>query len=152
MTPKTYAISIRQPWAWAILNGKDVENRVARGVTKTGAPRRPTSYTGLIGIHASQAVSRDGMRDPRILALAERLGVDLGQLPTGVIIGVAVVGETHLDDGACCGPWGDREVFRLPLTQPRTISAPVPARGGLGLPWAAREDAAHGVWEQLEEL
>lgn len=40
------ALSIRQPWAWAIINaGKDIENR-----------SWPTKQRGLICIHASKAV------------------------------------------------------------------------------------------------
>lgn len=42
----THAISIRQPWAWAICSGfKTVENRT-----------RKTSYRGRVAIHASTAI------------------------------------------------------------------------------------------------
>lgn len=44
------AISIQQPWAWAILHaGKDVENRTWR-----------TTYRGPVAIHASKAVDPEG--------------------------------------------------------------------------------------------
>jgi len=44
------ALSIRQPWAWLILNaGKDIENR-----------RWYTSYRGPILIHAATTLDRDG--------------------------------------------------------------------------------------------
>lgn len=46
------ALSIRQPWAWLIVNGyKDIENRNWR-----------THYRGPILIHASQAVDAEMMR------------------------------------------------------------------------------------------
>lgn len=42
------ALSVRQPWAWLIVNGhKDIENRVW-----------PTRYTGPLLIHASMAMTR----------------------------------------------------------------------------------------------
>ena len=45
------ALSIQQPWAWAILNGKPVENRTW-----------PTRFTGPFLIHASQKFDYDGYR------------------------------------------------------------------------------------------
>lgn len=43
------ALSIRQPWAWLILNaGKDIENR-----------DWPTSFRGRFLIHASKGMTRD---------------------------------------------------------------------------------------------
>lgn len=69
------ALSVRQPWAWALFNGKDVENRSWR-----------TNYRGALLIHASKVVDRHG------LATIER---DFGVVPpgpdeltTGGIIGV----------------------------------------------------------------
>lgn len=48
---KMKAISIRQPWAWAFLHGKDVENRNWKGLPK---------YRGPILIHASKTFDHDG--------------------------------------------------------------------------------------------
>lgn len=46
---KVKALSIRQPWAWLILNaGKDIENR-----------NWPTRFRGRVLIHASQGMTRD---------------------------------------------------------------------------------------------
>lgn len=43
------ALSIRQPWAWAIINaGKDIENR-----------SWPTKFRGPVCIHAAQGMTRD---------------------------------------------------------------------------------------------
>lgn len=41
------ALSVRQPWAWAILNGKDIENRSRR-----------THYRGDVLLHASLKYER----------------------------------------------------------------------------------------------
>jgi hypothetical protein len=45
------ALSIKQPWAWAFLHGKDVENREWRYLPK---------YKGPILIHASKTFDREG--------------------------------------------------------------------------------------------
>lgn len=43
------ALSIRQPWAWAILNAdKDIENRDWR-----------TNFRGRIAVHAAKTMTRD---------------------------------------------------------------------------------------------
>lgn len=45
-----YALSVRQPWAWLIVNGyKNVENR-----------NWPTNCRGWFGVHASKTFDRDG--------------------------------------------------------------------------------------------
>lgn len=50
MTGIMKAISVRQPWAWLIVNGyKDIENRT-----------RNTSYRGRILIHASKKFDAEG--------------------------------------------------------------------------------------------
>ena len=47
------AISIRQPWVWAILNaGKDIENR-----------DWPTRYRGRVLLHASKGMTNDEYED-----------------------------------------------------------------------------------------
>ncbi len=45
------AISIRQPWAWAIIRGKPVENRTY-----------PRHYRGPLLIHASKTFDHEGYR------------------------------------------------------------------------------------------
>lgn len=46
------ALSIRQPWAWLIVNGfKDIENR-----------SWDTKYRGLVLIHASKGMTKDQYR------------------------------------------------------------------------------------------
>lgn len=47
------ALSIRQPWAWCIINaGKDIENR-----------DWPTRYRGAVAIHAAKGMTRDEYED-----------------------------------------------------------------------------------------
>lgn len=48
------ALSVRQPWAWAIIHaGKDVENRDWR------RPNPGLAFRGRVAIHASSGMTRD---------------------------------------------------------------------------------------------
>ena len=52
-SPVNVAISIRQPWAWLIINaGKDIENR-----------SWPTRFRGRVLIHASKGMTRQEYED-----------------------------------------------------------------------------------------
>lgn len=80
------ALSIRQPWAWLILNaGKDIENR-----------DWPTRFRGRFLIHASKGMTRDEYDyafDP-----LWRMGATL-QLPSfGELERGGIVGEADLVD------------------------------------------------------
>jgi hypothetical protein len=93
------AISIRQPWAWLIVNGhKDVENR--------------TWYTSLrdrVWIHASSGMTRQEYWDCRVFA--EDLGVEIPameKLERGGIVGRAfLIGcVTKCESPWFFGPYG----------------------------------------------
>ena len=80
------ALSIRQPWAWLIVNGhKDIENRSWR-----------TRYRGPVLIHASQGVKTREYATAYNLIHSALLGSGI-QLPhiddlqTGGIVGVATI-------------------------------------------------------------
>jgi len=112
------ALSIRQPWAWAILNGKDVENRTW-----------PTHYTGPILIHASKTFDFDGYR--WILENRHLFSVDIPQRDNFLMGGF--IGKTNIIDCVSYfespfffGPWG----FVFEGTEPIDF---VRARGRLGL-------------------
>lgn len=76
------AISIRQPWAWLIVNGhKDIENRSWR-----------TKYRGQVLVHASQGVKWSDY--DAAYALACRFGIKLphrSEFETGGIVGVTTI-------------------------------------------------------------
>ena len=83
---RQYAISIRQPWAWAIIyGGKDVENR--------SAPRRFQPAVGhRVLIHASKTMSPDEYA--AAVAFMAGLGVRCPastDLAFGGIVGSAIV-------------------------------------------------------------
>lgn len=150
-------ITIRQPWAWAVVLGsKNVENRQA------GFPKR---YRGPVAIHSALGWSDRGQRDTRIRALAStrfdgsyphlrwdgaRPGED-GPFVRGHIIGVAELVDVHPASG-CCEPWGEdsysmnggrvvTNVAHLLLENARQLDDPIPYRGALGL-WNVPDEIA----------
>ena len=121
--PTQYALSVQQPWAWAILHaGKDIENR-------TWAP--PRHIIGRrIWIHASK--KRQPI-EPSELLPTFTLGDDvpeLADLPLGAILGsVRVVGSTGIAKG---NRWFNGPIGWV-LADPSPLAEPVAARGSLGL-------------------
>lgn len=119
------ALSIRQPWAWAILHaGKDVENR-----------DWPTKLRGRIAIHASATLRR-----AEYLDFLEYYGALVGagvpdvtvpaheSLPLGAIVGTVEIVDcvTRSDSPWFMGDYGF--VLRNPIALPE----PIPCRGALG--------------------
>lgn len=109
------ALSIQQPWAYAILKlGKDVENRTW-----------PTQFRGRVIIHAGKKIDRaaleffwmGGFKIP-------------AALPTGCLVGevdvVDCVSAHWLDNQWASGPWC------FVLRNPVAYEMPIPARGKLG--------------------
>lgn len=122
------ALSIRQPWAWAILNaGKDIENR----------PRR-FNYRGPICIHASlykpneddQAffIATMASAQSRDVSDVNMIGLFAKYMPRGGIIGTAEIVDCvdHSDSPWFFGPHG----LILRNVQPVRF---IPVKGALGL-------------------
>ncbi len=132
--PTQYALSVQQPWAWAILHaGKDIENR-------TWAP--PRHIIGRrIWIHASK--KRQPIEPSELLpsftlgelvvtGISGRLHLvpELRELPLGAILGsVRVVGTTRIAKG---NRWFSGPIGWV-LTDPSPLARPVATRGSLGL-------------------
>ena len=122
------ALTVQQPWAWAIVHGgKDVENRT-----------QAWSYRGPLAIHAGTRLSErgcnlipdllDGTRPELLAEYAET------ELVYGAIIGVVDLVDVHVED-LCCDPWAEHgpRVAHLVLEDPRPLARPIPCRGRLGL-------------------
>jgi hypothetical protein len=118
------ALSIQQPWAWAIVHGfKDIENRNRFAITKGKMEPRP------IAVHASR-----GMTQADYESAAEdmaRIGVTCprpDQLARGAIVGAVTVTAIVPDHPS---PW-----FRGPrglvLRDASALVTPIPAAGQLG--------------------
>jgi hypothetical protein len=110
---KLRALSIRQPWAHAILHlGKDVENR-------------PMSrkHRGRILIQASKTTTNDER------AAARKLGLDSKGLVRGAIVGdVEIVGCVRNSKSK----WAIRGQWHWLLKNPRFLVKPIPFKGALG--------------------
>lgn len=133
-------VTVRQPWAWAIVHGgKDVENRL-RNIAG--------GYRGPIAIHAGKAFDDAGW-DHRALApiLEDALlnDVEIDFVP-GAIIGVVDLIDVHdgrdealhTKDGEViatrlCSSWAEPDVKHLVLAHPRPLADPIPYLGALGL-------------------
>ena len=148
-------LTVRQPWAWAIIHGqKDVENRT-RNIAG--------SYRGPVAIHAALADADnapdslwlDAMRDRATTVPRDPGKSDARWQPRGVVIGVVNLWAAHpdRDNGLCCPnisdrhtlgdarpfDWSMREHWHLSLSNPRPLATPVPAKGRLGL-WTPDAD------------
>jgi len=150
MSEPMRALSVRQPWAWAICHGKDVENR-----------SRGTRYRGLLAIHASKSAPyREDVEDPRIAALITANGLDDPASAQGAVVAVAELTGCH-EPGHClevrpgqnagqCSPWAHASQFHWQITNVRPLPEPVPCKGMLGL-WRLPDDVEKVVRDQLEE-
>jgi hypothetical protein len=156
-------LTVRQPWAWAIIHGgKDVENRV-RNVAG--------SYRGPVAIHVSKSFE-DVWPLPSPLLAAHKLAREddgLGWFERGAylandaghIIGVVdLVGvhDSRVDGcgtrkGAAklgelipvCSEWAEPWAHHLVLANPRPLAEPILFRGALGLR-TLPEDVEAAVW------
>lgn len=127
------AITVRQPWAWQIINqGKNIENRTRNIAGK---------YRGPVAIHAGlkpdqEALARLPKRAPEWVT-APRV------FDYGVILGVVDLVDVHPSSPFCCaGDWGETwDVHHLVLANPRPIplNEQPKCRGALGL-WTPPAD------------
>ena len=148
------ALTVRQPWAGAIIHGgKTIENRT-----------RNVRYRGPLAIHVS------GRHDYATVDRYLEIAGALDQFTTygyGAFIGVVDLVDVHpaggLDDDPwswCCRPWGEPPGVllkpdgkftgpkrHLVLANPRLLPEPIPARGRLGL-WTPPAE----VLEQLQAV
>lgn len=116
------ALSIRQPWAWAILHGKPVENRNWR-----------TTYRGRFLVHAAKGCTRDEYEAAadsiRWMSEGRLDPPPLSELPRG-----AIVGAITLTD--CVERMGSRRFVGrfgfVVLAKPVSFDEPIPCSGECG--------------------
>lgn len=144
-------ITVRQPWAWAIVHGgKDVENR-----TRSLGP-----YRGPVAIHAGLD---DADEAPPSLWLQHadhyrrthpHRDPDVIHSERGVIIGVVDLVDVHEAtppevEWCGCSAWAERfYVHHLVLANPRPLARPIPWRGALGL-WRVPDELEASIREQV---
>lgn len=145
------ALTVQQPWAWAIVHGgKDVENRV-----------QAWTYRGPLAIHAGLAKPEKD----NLASVAHRVahGTEVPtELKFGAIIGIVDLVDVHVSSYAarpkpvpCCpSVWAQfaeaptKPVVHLVLERPRALARPIPARGRLGL-WTPDEKLLAQIREQV---
>lgn len=135
------ALSLRQPWCYAILSlGKSVENRTWS-----------TRYRGRIRLHASQTWDADGedwlvshgFRPPSAIEMNNRfqLGAYLGEVEvTGCVSAVWARTEPER------APWAFGPVCWL-LSDPVAYPEPIPGRGYPGLFYPERLRDGGPAWK-----
>ena len=151
------ALTVRQPFAWAIaVGGKDVENR-----------SRGTRHRGLLAIHAGKTVYRADLDEPRILhaIMMKEFEIEEPASRLGAVVAVAELygchpcpDETGLSgcmtaarNGRLCSEWAIEGQHHWRLRNVRPLPEPVPCKGALGL-WRLPEDVERAVTGQLDVL
>jgi len=124
-------LTVRQPWASAIFNGKPVENRTTNIF---GA------YRGPVAIHAGRAYEED--------AIIWAGATDIRPVPVdpegdaremrAVIIGVVNLIDAHTGWSVDCDcddatGWPEPNAWHGVLEHPRALATPIPYKGALGL-------------------
>ena len=151
------ALSIRNPWAWAILHaGKRIENR----------SWGKSSFRGEVLIHASKRPSEDTVIDDALdfgnFCRERRIQLPHGATPgkltardlfrdCGGIVGVARVVDIRPNGDAPESPWAIAGLTGLVLDDVRALPAIVHCNGALGF-WNVPDSVMGLVNEQLRLL
>jgi hypothetical protein len=129
-------LTVRQPWAWAIIAGyKPVENRSR---LMTGG------YRGPVAIHSGLKPDNHSYFDPLTEAAAQDHMAVTGEscvtYEYGVILGVADLTDEHMHGAegvaagwGLCSKWAWQGMAHLRFENPRRLPKPVPWIGRLGL-------------------
>lgn len=116
-TSEVRVLTVRQPWAWAIIQGgKDVENR-----------SWPTNHRGPLLIHAGSAFEREGYET--VKRLARRSPPPADEFVHGAIIGVVELVDCVQGSDS---EWAIPGQWHWCLRSPRPLPA-VSCSGKLGL-------------------
>lgn len=133
------ALSIRQPWAWLIVNGyKDIENRdwrIGRKPGFGGAYRdRELDFPARIYVHTGKSMDVGSWEEyirHRLTKAQWKLFRELEEFPLGAIVG-------EIDIVACieaadypCSPWFMGK-YGFVLYNPVAYKQPIPYPGRLG--------------------
>lgn len=134
-----FALSVRQPWAWAIIHaGKDIENR--SWSPSIALLRTALAFRGPVCIHAAKGMTRDEYES------ATEVFADCGvarwpgphELERGGIIGTVEIVDVVRKSQS---PWFFGSVG-LVLANPRPVDF-IPATGALGyFRWQRNPDAS----------
>jgi len=139
------AISVRQPWAWAIARGH-------KPVLNQGAD---TGYRGQVAIYASYRVDLECFGDRAIREAANSTwdSADPAAAVGGIVAVVTLAGvcAAATSGSPCgCGEWACPGAYHWRLADPRPLRWPVLALGRAGL-WDLAPAVAAGVARVLPD-
>lgn len=128
------ALTIRQPWAWAIFNGKDIENR-----------DWPTRFRGRVAIHAGKGMTDAEWKAARDYCKARGLVIPVPD----VLLRGWVIGTVEIVDcvSSSDSPWFMGR-YGFVLRNPQPLAIPQPAKGALGF-WEPDEETQMAIKRQL---
>lgn len=123
------ALTIKQPWAWAIAKGyKTIENRTW-----------VTSYRGPLAIHAGKTWEQ-GVGSWMASRLREmghpvpdRMADEMPLISSGAVIAVVELVDVCLGAPCDCGPWAIAGSKHWQIVDARPLAVPVHLKGRLGL-------------------
>ena len=114
--PRTYAITLHQPWAWAVIyGGKNIENR-----------SRAMGPCELL-IHAGRVFDEKAV--PFILETTGRKRLPPLATAHGLIIGRVRLVEATYGDSRSLGPWAEEGFWNWRLVAPQRADPPISCRG-----------------------
>lgn len=129
-------LSVRQPWAWAIVNGlKDVENRTWS-----------TNYRGPLVIHAGKQSDEDYLGACDLVELCSGISAPpRDSIGFGGVVGIVdLLGVNRVKDSPWC--FEGQEFWRLENAKPWPL---IPWKGAQGLILLS-EDDCHDLCVRLE--
>ena len=136
----TRALTVRQPWAFAIAAGaKDVENR-----------SWSSSHRGWLAIHASSTLA-DAGEDAHCAQLLVAAGVAppaTTQLARSAVVAVVFVRDILPPEQPLDSDWAQRGCFHWLLRDARPLALPVPCAGQKNI-WALSGEVIAAIAAQL---
>lgn len=121
------AITVRQPWAWAIINaGKNIENRSWN-----------THFRGTVAIHAAVGMTRNEYEQGcESIKSKRRIKIPAyEELERGAIIGTVEIVDCVQDSDS---RWFGGE-YGFVLSRPKKLREPIPCKGALRF-WNVPQD------------
>jgi hypothetical protein len=132
------ALSVRQPWAWAIFHGKDIENRFWS-----------TRFRGTVAIHAAKGMTQEEYESARDFMFGNVALTDMplfGQCQRGAIVGLVDIVDCVTESDS---PWFQGD-YGFVLVNPRPLKEPIPCRGMLNF-WDVPAEIVKQIEEGLNE-
>jgi len=111
------AISVQQPWAFAI----------ARGGKAVFNQSLPTAYRGPLLVHASMRVDLKACDSPLIQAAGWNPADPLAAI--GAVIATAELTDVCPGSPCECGPWAEPDAYHWRLSDVRSLPRPIVALG-----------------------